>query len=207
MSEPSKIYKSPFFWVPTLYLAMGIPFNIIAGGTATRMYKSLGYGDGQITVALGSIVTVWSLKPLWAAFLDMYRTKKFFVLTMELLLALIFAAISMTLPVANFFQVSIAMFWVAAFASATQDICADGIYLTSLDKPSQAKMAGLLGTFTIAGPSRYVMEVPAYGLVFDLDRVRRRFVLLAAGAAHGEPAGGNLHHLDAATGGGDRRRP
>jgi PAT family beta-lactamase induction signal transducer AmpG len=147
MKELTKTFKNPLFWVPTLYLAEGIPFNIIMGGTATRMYKSLGYSDAKITVALGSIVVAWSLKPLWAAFLDMYRTKKFFVLSMEFLLAAIFAAISMTLPLPGFFQVSIAMFWVAAFASSTQDICADGVYLTSLDKPSQAKLAGVQGTF------------------------------------------------------------
>jgi PAT family beta-lactamase induction signal transducer AmpG len=147
MKETLKIFKNPLFWVPTLYLAEGIPYNLIVGGTASRMYKSLGYGDAQITVALGSIGIAWSLKPLWAAFLDMYRTKKFFVLTMELLLAVMFGAISMTLPFSNFFQVSIAMFWVAAFASSTQDICADGIYLTSLDKKGQASMAGIQGTF------------------------------------------------------------
>src|SRR3954470_13197534 len=87
------------FWVPSLYLAMGIPFNVIMGGTAARMYKSLGYSDGHITVALGSIGVAWSLKPLWAAFLDMYRTKKFFVLAMEVLLAVIFSAIALSLPV------------------------------------------------------------------------------------------------------------
>jgi len=167
MTEPKKILKNPLFWVPTLYLAMGIPYNLVVGGTASRMYKSLGYGDAQITVALGSIGIAWSLKPLWAAFLDMYRTKKFFVLSMEVILALVFAAISMTLPFSNFFQVSIAMFWVAAFASSTQDICADGIYLTSLDKPNQAKMAGIQGTFWNLG------KILTTGvLVSSLDKIR-----------------------------------
>ena len=91
-------FRNPIFWVPTLYLAMGIPFNVIMSGTAARMYKSLGYGDGQITVALGSIGVAWSLKPLWAAFLDMYRTKKFFVLSMELLLTGLLIAVAMSLP-------------------------------------------------------------------------------------------------------------
>lgn len=167
MKELTKTLRNPLFWVPTLYLAEGIPYNLIVGGTASRMYKSLGYGDGQITVALGSIGIAWSLKPLWAAFLDMYRTKKFFVLTMELILAVIFASISMTLPVSGFFQVSIALFWVAAFASSTQDICADGIYLTSLDKPTQAKMAGLQGTFWTLG------KVLTTGLLVSLlDKMR-----------------------------------
>src|SRR5207253_10945314 len=116
-----------FLWVPSLYLAMGIPYNVI-NGTAVRMYKSLGYGDSQITVAVGSIGIAWSLKPLWAAFLDMYRTKKFFVLAMELLCGLLFAALAMSVGEPSFFKISIALLWIAAFASSTQDICADGIY-------------------------------------------------------------------------------
>jgi PAT family beta-lactamase induction signal transducer AmpG len=146
-----KAWWRTLFWVPSLYLAMGIPFNVIMGGTATRMYKSLGYSDSKITLALGSIGVAWSLKPLWAAFLDMYRTKKFFVLAMEVLLGLLFAAIAMTLPISGFFQISIAILWVAAFSSSTQDICADGVYLTSLDKSSQARLAGVQGTFWVLG--------------------------------------------------------
>lgn len=131
----------PFLWVPSLYLAMGIPYNVV-NGTAVRMYKSLGYADSQITVAIGSIGIAWSLKPLWAAFLDMHKTKKFFVLAMEVLCGLLFAAIAMSLAAPGFFSISIALLWVAAFASSTQDICADGVYLTALDRPNQARLAG-----------------------------------------------------------------
>lgn len=135
-----------FFWVPSLYLAMGIPFNVI-NGTAATMYKSLGVSDGQNTVALGSIIVAWSLKPLWAAFLDMYRTKKFFVLAMEALIAVLFVGVAMALPLPGFFQVTIALLWVGAFASSTQDICGDGIYLTALDKKTQANYAGFQSMF------------------------------------------------------------
>ena len=140
-----KVLRS-LLWVPTLYLAMGIPFNVI-NGTAATMYKSLGIADGQITIALGSVIIAWSLKPLWAAFLDMFRTKKFFVITTEILLAILFAGVAMSLPLHGYFQVSIAILWVAAFASSTQDICGDGIYLTSLDKKTQANLAGVQGMF------------------------------------------------------------
>ena len=177
---------APLLWVPSLYLAMGIPFNVIMGGTAARMYKSLGYTDGHITVALGSIGVAWSLKPLWAAFLDMHRTKKFFVLTMELALAVLFGAIAMSLPMAGFFRISIAIFWVAAFTSATQDICGDGLYLVSLSKPVQARLAGVQSTFWVLG------KVLATGLLISvLDRVRIAYhwpeermwaVVMAAGA-------------------------
>ena len=141
---PAKVFRNALFWVPTLYLAMGIPFNVINNTTAS-MYKSLGVSDGQNTVALGYIVLVWSAKPLWAAFLDMYRTKKFFVIAMELLLPLAFAGVAMSMPLPGFFRISIALLWVAAFASSTQDICGDGIYLTALDKKTQANLAGVQG--------------------------------------------------------------
>lgn len=131
----------PFLWVPSLYLAMGIPYNVV-NGTAIRMYKSLGYADSQITVAVGSIGIAWSLKPFWAAFLDMYKTKKFFVLAMELLCGLLFGGLALSVGTPGFFTTSIALLWVAAFASSTQDICADGVYLTALDKTSQSRLAG-----------------------------------------------------------------
>lgn len=146
MKKSSPVLRHAIFWVPSLYLAMGIPFNVI-NGTASTMFKSLGVSDGQNTVALGSVIVAWSLKPLWAAFLDMYRTKKFFVLAMELLIAVLFAGVAMSLPLPGFFQVSIALLWVAAFASSTQDICGDGIYLTALDRKAQANSAGFQGMF------------------------------------------------------------
>jgi PAT family beta-lactamase induction signal transducer AmpG len=165
MSSKSSSWRA-LLWVPSLYLAMGIPYNVI-NNTALRMYKSLGYPNSQITVALGSIGLAWSLKPLWAAFLDMYRTKKFFVLSMELLCGLLFAAVAMTLPVSGFFQISIAIFWIAAFASSTQDICGDGIYLTAQDKPSQAKLAGFQSMCWTLG------KVLAAGLLISvLDKMR-----------------------------------
>ncbi len=157
----------PLLWVPSLYLAMGIPFNVIMGGTAARMYKSLGYTDSQITIALGGIGIAWSLKPLWAAFLDMYRSKKFFVLAMEVALAGVFVGIALAVPNPGFFHISIALLWVAAFASATQDICADGIYLTALDKPAQSRFAGVQGTFWVLG------KLLATGaLIWGLDHLR-----------------------------------
>jgi PAT family beta-lactamase induction signal transducer AmpG len=148
------------FWVPSLYFAMGIPFNVI-NGTASTMFKSLGVSDAQNTVALGSIIVAWSLKPLWAAFLDMYRTKKFFVLAMELLIAVLFAGVAMALPLPGFFKISIALMWVAAFASSTQDICGDGVYLTALDKKAQANAAGIQSMFWNLG------KVVATGLLIS----------------------------------------
>src|SRR4051812_42018169 len=149
MSE-SKRVVSPWAWVPTSYLAEGIPFAIVIWVAGT-MFKDLGHTDGQITLATASIGIAWSLKPLWAAFLDMYKTKKFFVLVMELLMAGLLIGISLALPLPNYFQIVIAVLWVMAFASATQDICVDGIYITSLDEKKQAAFIGVQGVFWQAG--------------------------------------------------------
>ena len=158
----------PLIWVPSLYLAMGIPYNVV-NGTAIRMYKSLGYADSQITVATGSIGIAWSLKPLWAAFLDLYKTKKFFVLSMELLISFLLVGVALSLPATRFFQISIGLLWVCAFASSTLDICADGIYLTGLEKTAQARLAGLQGMFWVLGK-----VLAAGALISIVDGMRER---------------------------------
>jgi len=136
--------RRPLAWVPTAYLAEGIPFALVIWVAGT-MFKDLGHTDGQITLATASIGIAWSLKPFWAAFLDMYRTKRFFVLAMEIAMVLLLAGIALALPLTGYFQITIAALWVLAFASATQDICIDGVYITELDDAQQAKWIGVQG--------------------------------------------------------------
>jgi len=150
MSSPAAPVRNPWLWVPSSYLGEGIPFAMVIWVAGT-MFKDLGHTDGQITLATASIGIAWSLKPLWAAFLDMYRTKKFFVLLMEVFMALLLAGIAACLPLPNYFQITIAVLWVMAFASATQDICVDGIYITSLDEKRQAAFIGVQGVFWNVG--------------------------------------------------------
>lgn len=142
--------RHPLTWVPTAYLAEGIPFAMVIWVAGT-LFKDLGHSDGHITVALASIGLAWSLKPFWAAFLDMFRTKRFFVLTMEFAMAVLLGAVALALPLPNYFQITIAILWALAFASATQDICVDGIYITSLDPRDQAKYIGVQGMAWNAG--------------------------------------------------------
>jgi PAT family beta-lactamase induction signal transducer AmpG len=149
-SPAAPVIRNPWSWVTTSYFAEGIPFALVIWVAGT-MFKDLGHTDGQITLATASIGIAWSLKPLWAAFLDMYRTKKFFVLAMELLMAGLLIGISLALPLPNYFQIVIAVLWVMAFASSTQDICVDGIYLTSLDEKKQAAFIGVQGVFWNVG--------------------------------------------------------
>ena len=150
MSTPVAPVRNPWFWVPSSYFAEGIPFALVIWVAGT-MFKDLGHSDGQITLATASIGIAWSLKPFWAAFLDMYRTKKFFVLAMELMMAALLIGIAMALPLPNYFQIVIAVLWVLAFASATQDICVDGVYITSLDSAKQAAFIGVQGVFWNVG--------------------------------------------------------
>jgi len=142
--------RRPRSWVPSMYLAMGIPFAMV-NWVAGTMFKDLGYSDTKITAATGSIVVVWSLKPFWAEFLDMSSTKRRWVLAMEFFLCAILAVMSIALHLPNYFVLVIASLWVLAFASATQDICADGLYITALDKKQQAEWIGPQGVFWTVG--------------------------------------------------------
>lgn len=148
MSTPTQTTqkRSPWSWVPTGFFAEGMPFVMITYVSAT-MFKDLGHSDTEITIWMGSLTLMWSLKPIWAAIMDMFKTKKWFVLIMEFTMAALLAvlAFSMTLP--SYFLVSIGVLWIMAFASASHDICMDGIYLTSLSKKEQAEFAGIQGVF------------------------------------------------------------
>src|SRR4051795_10812193 len=97
MTSAKPAVRNPWIWVPTSYFSEGIPFAMVIWVAGT-MLKDLGHSDGQITLATASIGLAWSLKPLWAAFLDMARTKKFFVVTMEMVMAALLAAIVLSLP-------------------------------------------------------------------------------------------------------------
>jgi PAT family beta-lactamase induction signal transducer AmpG len=134
----------PAAWVPTAYLAEGIPFAMVIWVAGT-MFKDLGRSDTEITVGTASIGIAWSLKPLWAAFLDMGRTKKFWVLVTEAVAAALLGMAALALPLAGYFHVILALLWVLAFASATQDICVDGVYITALDGKEQAAWIGAQG--------------------------------------------------------------
>jgi PAT family beta-lactamase induction signal transducer AmpG len=135
---------SPAAWVPSAYVAEGIPFAMVIWVAGT-MFKDLGHSDGEITLGTASIGIAWSLKPLWAAFLDMAWTKRRWVLLAEALLALLLGAAAAALGLERYFDVILALLWVFAFTSATQDICVDGIYITALDERRQASWIGVQG--------------------------------------------------------------
>jgi PAT family beta-lactamase induction signal transducer AmpG len=150
MDTPTAPARHPAFWVPSAYLAEGIPFAMVIWVAGT-MFKDLGHSDSQITLATASVGIMWSLKPLYAGFLDMFKTKKFWVLSMEFAMAVLLGVMALSLSLPNYFQVIIGLLWLIAFSSATQDICIDGVYITSLDKERQAAWIGLQGAFWVTG--------------------------------------------------------
>lgn len=144
-TKSKKKWKHPLSWVLTSYIAEGIPFAMVAWVSGT-LFKDLGHSDGEITVAVASIGIVWSLKPFWAGFLEMFRTKKFFVLSTEFILGALFALMGLALYLPGYFAVIIGLMWLVGIASATQDICVDGIYITALHKRDQARYIGFQST-------------------------------------------------------------
>ena len=142
--EQQKKVPHPTLWVISNFIAMGIPFSMVIW-VSTRLFKDLGHSDSEITVPVAAIGIVWSLKPLWAGFLDMFKTKKFFVLSTEFIIGVLFVLMGLALNLDSYFATIVAIMWVVAFASATQDICSDGIYISTLDKARQAAYIGVQG--------------------------------------------------------------
>lgn len=126
---------------------MGLP-NLVLGGTiASLLYKSLGYSDAQIAFWTGLIVLPWSFKPLWGPFMELYKTKKFYIQLSQLACGVLFALAVLSLYTNFFFPLSVTLFFLIAFFGATQDIAADGIYLSELSASQQARYVGWQGTF------------------------------------------------------------
>jgi PAT family beta-lactamase induction signal transducer AmpG len=132
----------PWFWVPSLYLAEGIPY-IIAMTVSVILYKKLGLSNTQIALYTSWLYLPWVIKPFWSPFVDIFRTKCFWILAMQLAIGGSLACVALTLPTTDFVRYSLAMFWIMAFSSATHDIAADGYYMLALDTPQQAAFVGV----------------------------------------------------------------
>ena len=137
---------SPVAWVPTLYFAMGMPF-VVLNMVLSLLYKDLGIGNAEITFWTGLIMLPWTLKFLWSPLLELYKTKKFFVIFTQIATGCIFGLVALALHLSNFFAVSIALLAIIAFSGATHDVAADGVYMASLSKDDQARYIGWQGAF------------------------------------------------------------
>jgi len=146
MKKEQNMIKPPVTWVPTLYFSEGLPF-IATVTVSVLMYKSLGLTDSQIAFFTTLVMWPWTLKPLWGPILEMFKTKKHFVIATEFIGGVSFGILALSLPLDGFLRYSLAMFVIIAFNSATHDIAADGIYINALTPRQQAQYVGWQGAF------------------------------------------------------------
>jgi PAT family beta-lactamase induction signal transducer AmpG len=145
-AEAEVTSRNPWWWVPSLYFSEGIPYVIVMTMSVV-MYKRLGISNTDNALYTSWLYLPWVIKPLWSPFVDITRTKRFWVVSMQCLVSLALALVAFTVRGSGFFRWSLFIFWIMAFASSTHDIAADGFYMLALTKHEQAWWVGLRSTF------------------------------------------------------------
>lgn len=156
----NKFTASAWSWIPSLYFAQGIPYVAVMV-ISLVMYKRMGMSNTDVALYTSWLNLPWVIKPLWSPFVDLLRTKRWWITSMQLLIGAGLAGIAFCIPTDHFFQSTLALFWLVAFSSATHDIAADGFYMIGLDTHQQALFVGIRSTFyriaTIAGQGLLIM--------------------------------------------------
>jgi PAT family beta-lactamase induction signal transducer AmpG len=151
--------KSPWLWIPSLYFGQAIPY-VVAMSLSVIMYKANGISNSDIALYTSWLYLPWVIKPLWSPFVDMFGTKRRWIVSLQLVIGASLAMVALTLHLPAFFQISLAILWLMAFSSATHDIAADGFYMLGLRQREQAAFVGVRSTFyrlaTIAGQGALV---------------------------------------------------
>jgi PAT family beta-lactamase induction signal transducer AmpG len=142
----TKTNTNPWYWIPVLNFASGLPYAIIIS-VSVIMYKNLGINNEDIGIYTSLLYLPWVVKPLWSPFIDLYSTKRKWFLAMQLVISIAFLIVGLTIPISNFFVLSLAVFWIAAFASASNDVASDGFYMLALTKDQQSFFLGIRSTF------------------------------------------------------------
>lgn len=153
---------SPWLWVPTLYFAEGIPYFVVNSISVT-MFTKMGVSNGTMALFTSLLYLPWVIKPLWSPFIDIIRTKRWWVMAMQILMSVCFIVLALSLPSnagtlaahrapdgsasISLFTVTLIIFWIMAFASATHDIAADGFYMLGLTPGEQSLFVGIRSTF------------------------------------------------------------
>jgi len=145
-NNPIKKQSSPWSWIPTLYFAEGMPY-VVAMTVAVIMYKRLGISNTDIALYTSWLYLPWVIKPFWSPFVDIIKTKRWWIITMQLLIGAGLAGVAFLIPMPFFFQATLAVLWLIAFSSATHDIAADGFYMLALDSSEQSFFVGIRSTF------------------------------------------------------------
>lgn len=138
--------NDPWFWVPSLYFAESIPYVTVMI-ISLVMYKRLGMSNTDITIYTSWMYLPWVIKPFWSPFVDIIKTKRWWILTMQLLIGASLGGVAFTIPGQWWLQGSLCFFWLMAFSSATHDIAADGFYMLGLDHHQQSLFVGIRSTF------------------------------------------------------------
>jgi MFS transporter, PAT family, beta-lactamase induction signal transducer AmpG len=149
MSETSAEQKqrNPWAWIPSLYFAEGIPYVIVATTFSLVMYKRLGVSNADATFYTSWFYLPWVIKPLWSPLVDLLKTKRWWIVIMQLIIGVGFGGVALGLPLPGFFKITMIFFWLLAFSSATHDIAADGFYMLSLNEHQQTYFVGIRSTF------------------------------------------------------------
>lgn len=151
---------NPWAWIPTLYFAEGLPY-IAVNNLSVIMYKNLGMSNADIALYTSWLYLPWVIKPFWSPFVDILKTKRWWILLMQYVIGAGLAGIAFTLPLNSYIQWTMASFWIIGFASATHDIAADGFYMLALNSSDQSLFVGIRSTFyriaTVVGQGLLVM--------------------------------------------------
>ena len=146
MSKTNVAYRNPWLWVPSLYFAEGIPYVFVMT-VSVVMYKKMGISNTDIALYTSWLYLPWVIKPLWSPIVDMFRTKRLWIIGTQLVVGAALASVALTIPLPAFFRITLAIFWLMAFSSATHDIAADGFYMLGLEQHQQAAFVGVRSTF------------------------------------------------------------
>ena len=150
MREPSPT-ASPLLWVPSGYFTMALGYVMLTSVTAI-MFKNLGMDNGKAAAYASWLILAYTIKPLFAPFVEMYRTKKFFVLCAQTTIGLGFIGVAMAMSLPGYMAILMALFFALSFVGATQDIASDGVYVTSLNSRSQSLYCGIQSLSWNIGP-------------------------------------------------------
>ena len=162
MPSTKSTSRNPWLWIPTLYLAEGLP-NVLVASVAVVLYKNLGVSNTDIAFYTGWLYLPWVIKPLWSPVVDLLKTRRQWIWVMQLLLGAGLAGVALTIPTPHFFQLTLAFFWLLSFSSATHDIAADGFYMLATTEREQSIFIGIRSLFyrvaTIAAQGGLVILV------------------------------------------------
>ena len=160
MMTNQQAHRNPWTWVPSLYFAEGIPYVVVMT-VSVIMYKKLGISNADIALYTSWLYLPWAIKPLWSPVVDMVLTKRLWIIATQLLISIALMGVAFTTPLSSFLVLTLTLFALMAFSSATHDIAADGFYMLGLNEPQQAAFVGIRSTFyriaMIAGQGAFVV--------------------------------------------------